>query len=225
MYIKNRVIALIFRLALLIGCAIGLYLNSGLPQGKLNPSMLIFYTILSNLVCFIFFAFLFLKTIMEIKNDSIYGTTVLWPHFNGAIVMMITVTMLVYHFLLTPQSFTMDSSYDHFGPANILAHYYTPIMVIFDWILFCPKNIYKWFDPLIWMVIPYLYFFFALIRAEFFGVITMIDSRYPYFFIDMDVLGWGGVFKYVVLITIAFLFLSYIIFFIDRFPFKNKKSI
>jgi|GEM_PF-4190048 len=55
MCIHNRLYALIFRIVFLVGCGMGLYLNSGLPSGKPAPYMLIFYTIQSNVLCFLFF--------------------------------------------------------------------------------------------------------------------------------------------------------------------------
>lgn len=221
MCIKNRIIALIFRCLLVLGCGMGLYLNSGLPQGQFKPSMFVYYTILSNAVCFLFYIILSVKTGIELKKDGVKGITKLVPHFKGAIIMMIMVTMLVYHFILVPQAFSMNTNYIYFSLSNILVHYFTPLMVIIDWLLFDKKNVYRWFDPLIWLTIPYVYFGFALFRAEIGGVLTGVNSRYPYFFIDVDVLGWGGVLKYVVVVSLAFIILGYFLYFIDKIRYKR----
>lgn len=222
MCIKNRICALVFRCIMLLTCGFGLSVFLGLQTGQIKWSALIYYTNLSNLVCFLFYTILTVKTIVELKNDGAKGTTTLLPHFKGAFVMMITVTFLIYHFMLgSGFSMTEDRGVS-FNIANNMLHYVTPIMVILDWLLFDKKKTYRWFDPLLWLIIPYIYFAFALIRAEIGGVITGRDSRYPYFFIDVDALGWSGVATYVAVITIAFTALGYLLFLIDKVQFKRK---
>ncbi len=222
MEIKNRIVVVTFRIFLLVGCLIGLYLNSGLPSGALNLQMFNFYTILSNAVCFIFFVFLLVKVIFEIRNLGIRGISTA-PRFKGAITMMITVTFLIYHFVLLPQSFTMTSDYRPFSLPDILVHYYVPIMTILDWLLFDEKNKYRWYDPFIWLVLPYAYFIYAIIRAQLGGVLTAIGSRYPYYFMDVDAIGVTNVLWNVLFLSIAFLLLGYIIYAINKIHFKENK--
>lgn len=222
MEIKNRIIPLVFRLILLIGCGIGLYLNSGLPNGALNLGMLNFYTILSNLVCFVFFAYMLARVIADIKRSGITGVSTA-PRFKGAITMMITVTLLIYHFMLMPQLFTMSSAYSAFSPADVLVHYFTPIMTILDWLLFDEKNKYRWYDPILWLILPLTYFVFAVIRAQVGGVLPAIGSRYPYFFMDIDALGLPAVLLNVLVLVLAFLLLGYVIYLINKLHFINKK--
>ena len=226
MCIKNRVFALILRSIMLIGCGCGLSIFLGFPEGQLRWSTLIYYTNLSNLGCFIFFIFLTGKTILEIKREGTKGTTMLLPHFKGAFVLMITVTFLVYHIMLSGSGFSMASDFTgQFIIANNLLHYVIPIMVILDWFIFDKKNVFRWFDPLLWLIIPFIYFVFALIRAEIGGLLPGRDTRYPYFFIDVDFLGWSGVLTYVAIITVAFTVLGYLFFLIDKVEIKNKKLV
>lgn len=215
MQIKSKVVVIIFRVLLLLGCLLGLYQNSGLSSGALNLQMFNFYTILSNAVCLLFFIFMLIKTISNGISPA--------PRFKGAITMMITVTFLIYHFVLLPQSFTMTSDYDSFSMADILVHYYTPIMVILDWILFDEKDRYKWYDPFIWLIIPYSYFIYVIIRAEVGGVLTAIGSRYPYYFIDIDAIGVTNVLWNVIILSCVFLFLGYIIYVVNKFHFNEKR--
>ena len=69
--------------------------------------------------------------------------------------MSITVTFLVYHFLLSPTSGDLNGL-DYVR--NLMVHYIVPIMTILDYIIFDIKGIYKIIDPLLWLLIPIIYF-------------------------------------------------------------------
>ncbi|WP_027627216.1 Pr6Pr family membrane protein [Ruminiclostridium cellobioparum] len=217
MCIHNRLFALIFRILFLAGCGIGLYLNSGLPSGKPAPYMLIFYTIQSNALCFIFFAILIIKTFLDLKNKGIKGTTVFLPHFKGAVTMAIAVTFIIYQFVLVPKFLSAAAAaYTIFNWQNMLVHYFVPIAALTDWLVFDEKLNFRWFDPIVWLMLPIAYFIFILIRARFGGVIEIVKSPYPYFFIDVELLGWIKVIKNACLLIFGFLVLGYLIFIVDR---------
>ncbi len=221
MYIHNRLFALIFRILFLFGCGMGLYLNSGIPGGKPAPYMLIFYTIQSNALCFIFFLVLSAKTVSDIKNKGVKGSTAFLPHFKGAVTMSIAVTFIIYQFILVPQFLTADSHYSILNWQNALVHYFVPIMAVFDWLVFDEKLKFRWYDPFLWLAVPLAYFAFILVRARFGGVIEIVKSNYPYFFIDVDTLGWISVLKNSSILILGFLILGYLIYLIDKIPFAN----
>ena len=95
-------------------------------------------------------------------------------------------------------------------------------MVIFDWILFDPKRTFSVFDPLYWLSIPLIYAIFALIRAEAGGILPGRSTRYPYFFLDVDEIGWSGMIVYVIIFALLFALLGYIIWALDRFILGKK---
>jgi hypothetical protein len=216
MCIHNRLLSLIYRIIFLFVCGIGLYLNSGIANGELAPYMLIFYTIQSNVLCFIFFSILIIKNILDLKNKGLKGTTIFLPHFKGAVTMTIAVTFIIYHFILAPHYLSTSSGYNIFSWQNILVHYFVPIVTILDWIIFDEKSSFRWFNPIQWLIVPITYFIFILVRARIGGVILIMKSQYPYFFIDVDVLGWINVLKNAGIILIGFLFLGYTIYIIDK---------
>lgn len=217
MCIHNRLFALIFRILFLAGCGIGLYLNSGLPSGKPAPYMLIFYTIQSNALCFIFFSILIIKTFQDLKNRGIKGTTVFLPHFKGAVTMAIAVTFIIYQFILVPKFLSAGTAaYSIFNWQNMLVHYFVPIAALTDWLVFDEKLNFRWFDPIAWLLLPIAYFIFILVRAKLGGIIEIVKSPYPYFFIDVDLLGWINVIKNVSLLIFVFLVLGYMIFIVDK---------
>lgn len=205
----KKKIALIYRVVLIILGIYGLYLNfSGL---KSNPfELLHYFTILSNILVVMFFMFLIIR----------YGKNKDYPKLKGAVTMSITVTFLVFHFLLRPTMFNMiGTNYSLFSPANLLLHYIIPIMTIFDFLLFDTKGKYKKIDPIIWLIIPFCYFIIMSINGVL-GYTFSTGSHYPYFFMDWDKLG-PGVLLYVLAIIITFTILGYIYYIIDYLLSKN----
>jgi len=226
MHIQNRLAALLFRIAMLISCVLGIWLMC-FQDGKLHPDIFIFYTNLSNLGCLLFFLPLTVKTALELARNGIRGNTVFIPRLKGAVTMMITLTFVVFAILLQPFMFTMTQGMDlgfRFHFSNILLHYITPLFVLFDWLLFDKKFQHRRFEPFLWLIIPYAYLIFVMIRAEVIGSeIAGMGSRYPYFFLDTDIFGWGGTALWVLGITIFFTALGYGLVALDRIVRHNGK--
>jgi hypothetical protein len=180
--------------------------------------MFIFYTIQSNALCFVYFSILAVKTVMDIGTEGIRGATKVFPHFKGAVTMTIAVTFLIYHFVLVPQYISLCAHYSVLNWQNILVHYFVPLMAVADWLLFDEKEAFRWFDPVLWLTIPISYFLFIILRARIGGIIEIVKSSYPYFFIDVDLIGWINVLKNTGMFIAGFLVLGYIIYLIDKLP-------
>lgn len=218
MYIRNTYFKQIYRLLFLFLCEAGIVLQYAAVSKDGNAAMLTcYYTILSNMVCFLYFAVL---VVAQRKKEN--------PLLKGSVTMCIAVTGLVYHFMLNG---VMEANAEKVSPVllagNILVHYVVPAMVVLDYFLFFPKGQYKSLHPIAWLVLPYLYFGFALLRAEIsdtcFSGFGGAQSRYPYPFMDVDLYGWDKVLLIVLGITVAFLALGYIAYVIDRLLGKSRK--
>ncbi|MBW5394763.1 Pr6Pr family membrane protein, partial [Brachyspira hampsonii] len=172
---------------------------------KLDIETAYYFTYQSNILVIVYF-------ILDIFN-IINKKETFYPRLKGAVTMSITVTFLVYHFLLSP---TADKYIGFAYIRNVIVHYIVPIMTIFDYIIFDKKGIYKIIDPILWLIIPLLYFMFVLVRARV-GSPFSDGSYYPYFFVDIDKYGLKTVLRNVFFITLFFAFLGYIEYFIDRF--------
>lgn len=218
MYIRNTYFKQIYRLLFLFLCEAGIVLQYAAVSKDGHAAMLTcYYTILSNMVCFLYFAVL---VVAQRKKEN--------PLLKGSVTMCIAVTGLVYHFMLNG---VMEANAEKVSPVllagNILVHYVVPAMVVLDYFLFFPKGQYKSLHPIAWLVLPYLYFGFALLRAEIsdtrFSGFGGAQSRYPYPFMDVDLYGWDKVLLIVLGITVAFLALGYIAYVIDRLLGKSRK--
>lgn len=212
----NRLFACIYRgLAFLISL-VGILLTLGVFKGNFSSVTLIYYTVQSNILVCLMFLYLFIKSLIDYKNLGIKGSSSYIVRFKGGIILAITVTFIIFWVLLAPQSFIMEST----GTTNYLlsldnnlVHTITPLLAIFDFILFDFGNSFRKYDPLLWLITPILYFIFAILRASR-GNIGNTNSRYPYFFIDFDLNG-NLVWVYVLVILIFFTCLGYLVKYYD----------
>ncbi|WP_297246923.1 Pr6Pr family membrane protein [uncultured Brachyspira sp.] len=172
---------------------------------KLDIETAYYFTYQSNILVITYFI---LDIINIIKKKETF-----YPRFKGAVTTSITLTFLIYHFLLSP---TAEDYKGVFYIRNIILHYIVPIMTIFDYIIFDKKGFYKIVDPLIWLIIPIIYFTFMLIRAKV-GSPFSNGSYYPYFIVDIDQYGLKTVLRNIFFIALFFVFLGYIGYFVDRF--------
>ncbi len=219
MYIHSTRFKQIYRLLFLFLCEAGILLQYAGMSGTGSLKMLTcYYTILSNILCFIYFAVL---VVAQRKKENAL--------IKGAVTMCVTVTGLVYHFILSGMmGTTADVPLTALSVSNILVHYVVPCMVVLDYFLFMPKGQYKSLYPLAWLVLPYAYFAFAMVRAEVssstFSGFGEGQSRYPYPFLDIDLYGWDKVILIVFAITVAFIALGYLAFVADRLLGKKHKG-
>ncbi|MDO4182199.1 MAG: Pr6Pr family membrane protein [Coriobacteriia bacterium] len=159
----------------------------------------------------------------------------LLPGLKHAITLSIMVTGLVGHFMLFDKLF--EGGFLH-GELVVL-HYMIPIMFLLDWLLFDEKGTMTWKGPIGWLGIPLLYFAGVIAVVQLTGLGLGMDwaaasaagtavvgqvSRYPYFFIDLDALGIGGVALYVVVLLAVFAALGYVLVLIDRLMAKHAKK-
>lgn len=201
---------LIFRVTVSIISAIGVVLLLDISSGEIIWEQFTFYTFQSNLIIFFFYSTLSIKSIQtSIHNKKICNYDVS-SDLSGAMMLMIVVTGLIFNFVLAP--FIPDNS--AFSPnslTNFISHIIVPFLVFLDWIFFSnPKHLSK-YAPFKWVIIPLIYWVFAIVRAITLGPIKLFKdgSRYPYFFIDHYKLGWLKVFRNVILLAFGFIILGY----------------
>lgn len=214
MHVKNRIFNLSYKLVLIVFGITGVALSLGIHQGQFNLRALTYFTVLSNLLCVVYFI---LGLIYLIRNIDDRKKTTWFPGLKGIAMMCITVTLLVAHFLLGAR-FTMGNAS---GISLLIAHYIVPLMVILDWLLFDKKGLIRATSPLIWTIAPLLYFAYTVLDAH-----TGQGHRYPYPFLDASTLGWSRVSLTVLALVIFFVVLGYVYFAIDRVAMKlgDKKE-
>lgn len=173
--------------------------------------MLLYYTVISNILVFSFLLFLIQQEhqASRISSDSKLLRT------KGAVTMAIMITAVVYHFMLAPLAETQE----YWNIRNFLVHYIAPLGLILDTLLLDKKNSYHWFDPLSWTAFPLGYFAFAIFN----GMILKLpipgaeDSPYAYFFINVNKYGIHQVLINSLVIATAYIIIGYLLLFIKKF--------
>ncbi|MEG0503591.1 MAG: Pr6Pr family membrane protein, partial [Raoultibacter sp.] len=114
----------------------------------------------------------------------------------------IMVTLLIYWVVLVGADFAMVPNGT--AASNLTVHLIVPLMAFADWLVFDKKGSIRALDPLAWLVLPLYYLIFANIAAPL-GATYRDGARYPYFFINPDLLGWSDVALNIAVIAVAFL--------------------
>lgn len=176
--------------------------------------MLLYYTVLSNLLVMIFTGYLLWK--MRREGDYWQSSSLL--RLKGGITMSIMITCVIYHFMLAPLT------KDFYRLENFLCHYIVPLWFLVDTIIFDKSRQYKWFDPIVWTVLPLLYMGFAILNGFVLkmDVPNAKDSPFPYFFLNVNKYGWGFVFRWAAIIFVAYMVSGYLFYLVKNIK-KSKK--
>lgn len=216
MIIKSKYISAAWKGIAFVSAVIGILLQCGIFSGKTDFSVLNYYTLMSNILCAVYFLPAVFYTLKNTEKTMM-------PQLKGALVMCITVTGMVYHFMLAGK-FEMQGT---LLVSNMLLHYVVPIMTVLDWILFDHKGNYKRFSPFLWLIAPLVYFIYVVVRVAGGALLGPYGAKYPYYFMDIDALGLGTVMLINLVMAVFFLILGYIIVWIDHLlqrKIQNKSS-
>lgn len=169
---------------------------------KYGIGMLMYYTVLSNLLVVIFSVYM-VWAMGQKKDLQERG----FLRIKAAVTMSIMITFVIYHIMLAPLA------EDFWRVENILCHYLVPLYFFFDTLFIDRQKQYKWFDPIWWTSLPILYMLFALLN----GLVLKIpipdakDSPFAYFFLNVTKYGWAYVGQYVVIIFVGYLVAGYLL--------------
>lgn len=172
---KNKV----FKIVIILACLLGLVIKTGILSGGFKPYTLIYFTNQSNVLLMIVYVFLLVNG----RNKSSLAEIL-----YGLALVNILVTFSIYAFVLMPTGFGMACAWtDMVG--NILLHFIVLLAVLADFMVF-EKFVFKYRYIIIWLGFFVLYFVFLVVQAKMGGFIPNQNTKYPYAFIAVDLLGW-----------------------------------
>ncbi|MEV0696737.1 Pr6Pr family membrane protein [Saccharopolyspora sp. NPDC050389] len=207
----RRPAATLYRIAVALAAVVGIYLST--KDGSFTGS-LVYFTIQSNVVVGVVFAWAAVATARGAGHPPQW--------LKGGTTLFIAITGLVYNLVLAGQPFQMTAALsDTWELGNQLVHVVTPIAAAVDWLLFDEHRRFRWANALHWLAYPFGYLAFALIR----GALLDEPNRYPYPFLDVDALGYGGMALNVVIYGGAFLLLGLALVALDRALPRNAPTI
>ena len=152
-----------------------------------------YFHVLANFLGAAMIALVLIYNLLKFKNFKRYETP--FPRLkNGIAVSMLTV--MFSHLMFSNGSYST-------GFYNMVLFYIGPIMLLVDWILFERKGKLRVTDPLLWLILPFLYFAY---------VVSFPIQRGEYIYRVLTFSQPGMLLGFMAGITV----LGYIIFFADR---------
>ncbi|MEM7113043.1 MAG: Pr6Pr family membrane protein [Chloroflexota bacterium] len=200
---EQRLLLWLMFLSSLIGISIW-YIRrlAGTPLeewGSATVTTFSFFTNLTNLIIIIMAAALLFgsgRLHNWFKSPSVQAACCLYIAFVG----------LGFWFLLGgPRS--LDTILDWIP--EMTAHTLSPILGAVYWFRAVPRGQITRRDTFMWLLYPIAYLAYWLIRGPLVGY-------YPYFFVDVDAIGYSGVAMWSVALVVVFLLLGSLMLFIDH---------
>jgi hypothetical protein len=151
---------------------------------------LVFFTVQSNAILA---AVMLLALLRPRWSGTRSGAVVV-----GAATLWISVTGIVYHTLLTGPFAMSGSTANPMTADSILLHTVTPLLAAVGWLTIDrSQRTLPWRWAALWLIYPLAYLAFALLRG-------LSTHDYPYPFVDVNDLGYGGVTLMSLVLCVAF---------------------
>ena len=203
---------MIYRMVLCFISALGVLLSfgvfyAGLGAESFTWEFLKYYTNISNYFVFVVTVIVLADNVKRVKNGEKFGHNRKVRTLKFMTTIMIMVTFLVYTILLGDPFST--GFWTDLG--NLTRHVFAPILFILDFFLFDEHRTVGIFDPLKSVIIPLIYVVYIFILGA-----VIEDFEYPYFFLDVNDIGYGGVVVWVVILLIVFIAIGYLMWLYDK---------
>lgn len=172
-----------------------------------SDDLFFYYTNLSNYLCFGIWIACLCGDAKQLRSGVLRGHTrsPFLKFMKHSATIIISITFICYGLLLgepTTLAFWNNIS-------NICYHVAVPVLFIIDTILFDEHKSVGILDPVLSTVLPIIY----VVVIEILGAKS---GRYPYFFLDMGELGFGGLMMWIGILLLMFMFIGYALFFWDK---------
>ena len=208
----SRTFIFAYRILLLVLAFLGVFLEIS----KHGWGMLMYYTVLSNLLVLIFTGYM---VYLMARKDETWKSPV-FLRIKGGVTMSIMITCVVYHVMLAP------IATDFYRLENFLCHYIVPLAFLTDTLVFDKTRQYRWFDPISWSGLPLVYMAFALFNGFFLkiNIPNAKDNPFPYFFLNVFKYEWPYVIKKCLIIFVAYLVFGFVFYGIKSITFTKSKK-
>ena len=222
--IKNRTAQLIYQTIYVTLGLVGFVACLGIFDdiNTIRWDFYVHFTNISNFLCIGVMLAGLIQTAKK-KEDS-FVTAAPLLKFIG--MLGILLTFLVFNIMLAGAEGRDPQANWRVG--SLIFHVVLPIMYIADWFLFYERKQCKWYYPIASIGFPLAYVVFLLIQAiilNFDNTIliptTTTSLIYPYFFVNLDTQGTGGVLMWIGILSAAFVLVGFLFYGIDKIAKKK----
>lgn len=211
---RKRVAHLIFCCLYCVLAIIACLADFGLLGESFTTRPFVFYTSISNMLCSGFM-------VVSLVGNLAHRKVGIYPMWKFFFVIMILLTAIVFNLLLN----YFNSVVAYFAAyKNALYHLILPVLFVLDWVAFYERGRVKPLYPVLALLIPLGYVVYILLRA---WIVTAtgitVEVLYPYFFMNVDRLGWPGFLLWMGILLVMLLLLGYGLYVLDRL-FSGKQK-
>jgi hypothetical protein len=158
-----------------------------------------FFTILTNLLVALVF------TAIAMRSPAGWVQYFSSPSVQGGTAVYIAIVGMVYQLLLrqlwNPKGAQLL--------ADMLLHAVIPLAYVVYWLIFATRTRLRWTDAVVWLAYPGVYLVYVLARGA-------VSGLYPYPFVDVNALGYGGVLARAAVLMGVFLAMGLLIVAVTR---------
>ena len=202
MRIRSQLASVLYKLAIFLTAAAGVLSVCGVLAHRLDASQLWDYAVFSGSLCALFY---FVSVLYGLFSNREF-----FPRLRGALLILLFVSV------------SMDaaslSGVRDTGFFYVLMHKVLPVLVLLDWLLFGEKDRFRWTSPLLWLILPDLYFSGIILRA------TLFSGGWQYAFLNYDLVGLKRSILTLLLLNLFALAMGYLLVSIDRLSAGRKKK-
>ena len=214
---KSRTAQLVFQsiyVALALVACVG---SVGFYDMKFTSDFYIYFTNISNYLC----AVIMMAELIQTARKQGDGYVTAAPRLRVISMLGLVLTFLVFNLLLAN-----DPARDpalNYKVECILCHIVLPIMFVADWVLFYEHGKINWKLPLLSALFPLFYLIYVFLHAALLRFDSSIMNYagtdpiiYPYFFLNPERVGTGGIIIWSAALLAGFVALGYLFMLADR---------
>lgn len=153
MYIKSRILSVLFRIIFIIVCGAGIVMKV-MEGGMTLNTVLGDFALVAGVLAVIYFIYLIVTGAGHERGA-----------LRGAVTIYMILVFTVYYFIY----FGISADPSGLSAAGYLLYFVSPLMAVLDYLLFCRKGSFGAYGPIIWALIPVI-FDIAVILANRAGV-------------------------------------------------------
>ena len=198
-YVGLAALVVWFGLGLQFYISTQLYVSQGRTFAGAIIQILSYFTVLTNILVASVFSCILLSPNSKPGKFFSHTSTL------TAIAVYITIVGCIYNLILSNQW----NPQGLFKLADTLLHTVSPILFMIFWIVFVVKENLRWILCIKWLWFPFFYLVYSLIRGQVLGI-------YPYFFMDIGVLGYKQTIINCLFVLLAFVSVSGMFIYISR---------
>lgn len=222
---RSRTAQLIFQSVYCALALVAIVGSVGTYDRKFTVDFYIYFTNVSNYLGAGIMLAELIQTAKKRAND--YVRTAPRLHFIGMLGLLLT--LIVFNTMIANDP--MRDPALNYNIECILCHVVLPILFAADWLIFYEHGKVNWKLPLLSALLPLAYLAYVFIHAALWKFDSSVMNYagtdpiiYPYFFLNPERVGIGGIILWVSALLAAFVVGGYVFMLIDWLPGKLKRK-